>query len=77
MKTKSHKVPIAPAAQIKTVKDAEKMRGELVKFYRGYLNENMTPSRFRKWNWSVPGVFERDIQRFDREKLIEFARSSM
>jgi capsid protein len=69
MKTKQSKAP-----QIKTVKDAEKMRGELVKFYKGYLNENMAPSRLRKFNWTIPGVYERDIQRFDREQLIEGAR---
>jgi capsid protein len=69
MKTKQSKAP-----QIKTVKDAEKLRGELVKFYKGYLNENMAPSRLRKFNWTIPGVYERDIQRFDREQLIEGAR---
>ena len=42
--------------------------------FRQYQNDNITQTRQRGRNWTIPGVAERDLHRFDREKALSYAR---
>lgn len=70
-----------PAKKTTKQESKETSKAEVISYleknindFKAYVNENIAGSRFRQRNWSIPGVAERDIPRFDREKCIEYAR---
>lgn len=45
--------------------------------FLNYINENLRPSRKRKFGWSVPGAAERDMSTSDRKKAMGLARQKV
>lgn len=63
--------PADPLARAKFLREAAQ---KAVREFLAYSNPNLAPSRHRKGGWQTPGVAERDMPRFDRERALEYSR---